>query len=71
MTTSTRAEIIQCDLFSHRRVLFLELTEVVEGNLVVKSWRPVLFQVFTWEIKWLHVSKNRESRNRFSLLLHG
>jgi len=70
MTASTGAEIIQRDLFSHRRVLFLELTEVVEGNLVVTSWRPVLFQVFTWEIKWLHVSENGESRNRFSLLLH-
>ena len=71
MTQSTGAEIIQCDLFSHRRVLFLELTEVVEGNLGVTGWRPVLFQVLTWEIKWLHVSEDRESRNRFTLLLHG
>jgi hypothetical protein len=70
MTPSTGAEIIQRDLFSHRRILFLELTEVVEGNLVVTSWRPVLFQVFTWEIKWLHVRENGESQNRFSLLLH-
>jgi hypothetical protein len=71
MTRSEGAEIIHCDLFSHRRFLFVELTEVVEGNLVVMSWQPVLFQVFTWEIKWPNVSENGESRNKFSLLLQG
>jgi hypothetical protein len=71
MTRSEGAEIIQRDLFSHRRVLFVELTEVVEGNLVVTSWQPVLFQVFTWEIKWPNVRENGESRNKFSLSVRG
>jgi hypothetical protein len=70
MTRSEGAEIIQCDLFSHRRVLFVELTVVVEGSLVVTSWQPVLFQVFTWEIKWPNVREDGESRNKFSLWLH-
>jgi hypothetical protein len=37
--------MIQRDLFSHRCVLCVEITEVVQGNLAVLGWQHVLFSV--------------------------